>query len=75
MPATLSKNAVRNLLRTEIGFKGLIFTDGMEMKSVTKYYHNGEAEAKALEAGCDMICLPEDIRATIAAWTLAGTVS
>ena len=67
MPATLSRNAVRNLLRTQIGFKGLIFTDGMEMKSVTKYYHNGEAEAKAIEAGCDMICLPEDIPATIAA--------
>lgn len=66
-PTTLSKNAVRHLLRSEIGFDGLIFTDAMDMKGVTKYYHNGEAEAKAIEAGCDMICLPEDIPATIAA--------
>lgn len=67
MPTTLSKNAVTHLLRNQIGFDGLIFTDGMEMKGVTKYFDNGEAEAKAIAAGCDILCLPENIPATIAA--------
>lgn len=65
-PTSLSKNAIRQLLRNEIGFDGLIFTDGMDMKGVKKYYANGEAEAKALEAGCDMICLPESVPTAIA---------
>lgn len=67
MPTSLSKNAVRNLLRTQIGYKGLIFTDGLEMKGVTKYYYNGEAEARALEAGCDLLCVPENVPASFAA--------
>lgn len=64
-PTTLSKNAVRQLLRNEIGFDGLIFTDGMDMKGVKKYFSIGEAEARAFEAGCDMICLPESVGTSI----------
>ncbi len=67
MPMSLSKNAIRQLLRSDIGFDGLIFTDAMEMEGVKKYYTNGEAEAKAIEAGCDMLCLPESIPASFAA--------
>jgi beta-glucosidase-like glycosyl hydrolase/CubicO group peptidase (beta-lactamase class C family) len=59
VPTSLSKNAVRELLRNQIGFNGLIFTDGLEMRGVTRYFHNGEASAKAIEAGCDILCLPE----------------
>jgi beta-N-acetylhexosaminidase len=59
LPTSLSKNAVRDLLRQQIGFNGLIFTDGLEMKGVTRYHRNGEASAKAIEAGCDILCLPE----------------
>lgn len=59
LPTSLSKNAVRELLRKQIGFDGLIFTDGLEMRGVTKYFERGEVSAKALEAGCDILCLPE----------------
>lgn len=59
LPMSLSKNAVRELLRKQIGFNGLIFTDGLEMKGVTRYFSRGEVSAKAIEAGCDILCLPE----------------
>jgi beta-glucosidase-like glycosyl hydrolase/CubicO group peptidase (beta-lactamase class C family) len=65
-PATLSRNAIRDLLRQKIGYDGLIFTDGLEMKSITRYWGSGELSARAIEAGCDILCLPEDIPASIA---------
>jgi beta-N-acetylhexosaminidase len=61
LPTTLSRSVVTDLLRKTIGFRGLIFTDAMEMKGVAKYYKDGEAEAKALAAGNDMVLLPENI--------------
>ncbi len=61
LPTTLSRVVVTDLLRKNIGFQGLIFTDAMEMKGVTKYYTNGDAEALAIAAGNDMILLPENI--------------
>ena len=60
-PTTLSKPAVTDLLRKEIGFDGLVFTDAMEMKGVTENFKDGTAEAEALKAGVDIILLPEDI--------------
>lgn len=61
LPTTLSRTIVTNLLRKTIGFQGLIFTDAMEMKGVVKYFTAGEAEAKAVMAGNDIILLPENI--------------
>jgi beta-N-acetylhexosaminidase len=55
LPASLSKPIVTNLLRKELDFAGLIFTDAMVMKGVTKYFKPGEAEVMALEAGNDVI--------------------
>ena len=46
LPTTLSKRAVTDLLKKEMGFDGLIFTDGLGMKGVTKHYKPGEVEAK-----------------------------
>ena len=59
MPATLSKRAVYDIIRKDMGYDGLIFTDGLEMKGVTKYYNRGEVSARALAAGNDILCLPE----------------
>ena len=58
------KNTVSNILRKEMGFEGLIFTDALEMKGVTKYFESGEVEAEALVAGNDILLLPEDIEAS-----------
>lgn len=58
---SLSKNNVTNLLRNELGYKGLTFTDALEMKGVAKYWPGGEAAVQALIAGNDMLCLPESV--------------
>ncbi|WP_066839502.1 glycoside hydrolase family 3 protein [Rufibacter ruber] len=55
LPASLSKPIVTGLLREELRFAGLIFTDAMVMKGVTKYFAPGEAEVMALEAGNDVL--------------------
>ncbi|MEM6377093.1 MAG: glycoside hydrolase family 3 N-terminal domain-containing protein [Bacteroidota bacterium] len=64
-PTTLSKNTVTNLLREQMRFQGLAFTDALEMKGVTKYFESGEVEAEALVAGNDVLVLPEDIGAAM----------
>ncbi|MEL7122541.1 MAG: glycoside hydrolase family 3 N-terminal domain-containing protein, partial [Bacteroidota bacterium] len=64
-PTTLSKSTVTDLLKNELNFKGLIFTDALEMKGVAKYYESGEVEAEALLAGNDMLVLPEDLAAAL----------
>ena len=48
-----------------MGFKGLIVTDAMNMKGVTKFFKPGEADAKALEAGNDVAEFVTDVEATI----------
>lgn len=63
-PTALSKNTISNILRKELAFDGLIFTDALEMKGVTKYFEPGEVEAEALLAGNDILLLPEDIEAS-----------
>ena len=63
-PSSLSKPIVSDLLRDELDFNGLIFTDGLEMKGVTKHYNPGEVEAEAIAAGSDILLLPEDIAAS-----------
>ncbi len=64
-PTTLSRNTITDLLRKEIGFKGLIFTDALEMKGVTKHFGGGIVAAEALLAGNDILCLPEDLGAAL----------
>lgn len=60
-PASLSKNVITDLLRDELYYEGLTFTDALEMKGVTKYFGGGEAAVEALVAGNDMLCLPESV--------------
>ncbi len=55
LASTLSKKIVTDLLKKELGFKGLIFTDAMDMKGATKYYPNGKANIMAILAGNDIL--------------------
>lgn len=64
---SLSEKAINDLLQKKLGFKGLVFTDALEMKGITKFFPAGEAAVQALIAGNDMLCLPEDVPAAIAA--------
>lgn len=61
MPTTLSDKVVTDLLKKELEFDGLVFTDAMNMQGVAKYYKPGEADVKALEAGNDIILFPLDV--------------
>lgn len=60
-PSTLSKKIVTDLLKKEMDFRGLIFTDALNMKGVSKYFQPGEAEVKALLAGNDVLLFPENV--------------
>jgi len=62
LPTTLSKPVVTDLLRKEMGFDGLIYTDAMEMKGLTKYFGNGRAEVEAIKAGVDVLLLPANFK-------------
>lgn len=64
-PTSLSRNTVTGLLKESLGFKGLIFTDALEMKGVTKNFTGGQVEAEALLAGVDVLALPENIEASM----------
>jgi beta-glucosidase-like glycosyl hydrolase len=55
LPSTLSKPIITTLLKDELGFKGLIFSDAMEMKGVAKFYPNGEGDVIGILAGLDVI--------------------
>ena len=54
-PSTLSRPIVTDFLRKEMGFKGLIFTDAMNMKGVISKFPPGEADVRALMAGNDIL--------------------
>lgn len=60
LPTTLSRKVITSILKDKLRFKGLIFTDALEMKGVTKNFPCGEIEIRALEAGNDVLLLPED---------------
>jgi len=59
--STISKPIITDLLRNELGFKGLIFTDAMEMKGLANNVDPKQAEIKALLAGNDILMLPVDL--------------
>lgn len=55
MPATLSRSIVTGLLRDELGYQGLVFTDDMEMKAVAAKWPVPDAAVQAVAAGCDAV--------------------
>jgi len=57
-PATLSKPILTGVLRNQLGFKGLIITDALEMAAVRQQYGDAEVAIRAIEAGADQVLLP-----------------
>jgi beta-N-acetylhexosaminidase len=55
-PATMSHAVLTGLLRGELGYQGLVITDGIDMGSISATYGIAEGTVKALSAGADAIC-------------------
>lgn len=62
LPATVSKKILTGLLRQELGFQGVVISDGMEMKAVMSLYGIEEATLRAINAGCDMALICHSAR-------------
>lgn len=62
-PASLSHEIVTKRLREQMEYDGVIVTDAMNMGAVAENYEPAEAAVKALQAGVDLILMPEDFRA------------
>jgi beta-N-acetylhexosaminidase len=60
LPSSLSKPIVTGILKEQFGFKGLIFTDAMDMQGVVKHFRNGEADVRAIIAGNDLVELSQN---------------
>lgn len=56
-PASLSKTMVTDILKGELGFEGVVFTDDLTMGAISEKYTPAEAGVKALDAGCDMLLI------------------
>ena len=67
LASTLSKKIVTDLLRQDLNFKGLVFTDAMDMQGAVKYFPNGQANVKAILSGNDILETFEDVPAAVAA--------
>lgn len=78
VPSSLSKTMMTDILRNELGFRGVIITDALEMGAITEYYTTEEAVVKAIAAGADMLLMPDDFYAAYEAVLAAvqdGTIS
>ena len=67
LPATMSESVLTGLLRTELGFQGLIVTDALDMGGVTSRYAPGEVAVRSILAGADVLLVPPVTDAAIAA--------
>ncbi len=63
---TLSRKVSWELLKEQMNFKGLAFTDALNMKGVSKFFKPGEADLKALLAGNDVLLFPKDVPKAVA---------
>ncbi len=73
-PASLSKNVITGLLRNEMGFQGIVFSDDMRMGAITSNYKIGEACVKFILAGGDVVLIgkyPEKQKAALETLTEA----
>jgi beta-glucosidase-like glycosyl hydrolase/CubicO group peptidase (beta-lactamase class C family) len=66
-PATLAPEFLTGLLREDLGFTGLLFTDALTMRAITDMYGGGEAAVRAVEAGADVILSPASVPEAIGA--------
>ncbi len=64
-PATFSKRIITELLKEEMGFKGIVITDALNMGAILNTYTSGDAAIKVVKAGADMLLMPNDLDAAV----------
>lgn len=65
LPATMSPVILTDKLRGELGYKGLIITDAMEMGAISQHYNSAESAVGTIKAGADIVLLPQNLREAI----------
>jgi beta-N-acetylhexosaminidase len=81
VPATLSPKLLGGVLRNELGFRGLVLTDELEMDAIDRRYGVGQAAVRALIAGADMVLVPwsdvkkREVREALLAAVRQGTLT
>ena len=63
IPASLSEQIITGCLREELGYQGIVVTDSMSMGAIVNTYTSADAAVRALQAGCDMLLMPQDFQA------------
>lgn len=61
VPASLSKTIITDLLKEELGYKGIVITDALNMQALTKNYTKSEILEMAINAGVDILLMPGNI--------------
>ncbi len=64
-PSSVSQEVITDMLKGELGYKGIIITDAFNMGAIVNEYKAGEAEVKAIKAGADMILMPRDLKIAV----------
>lgn len=59
-PASLSSMMITDILRNQMGYEGIVITDGMNMGAITANYTADQAAVMAISAGADIILMPQD---------------
>ena len=62
VPATLSKRILTDLLRTQLGYQGLVVTDALDMAGIAQFFTPEDAMVNAFKAGADIALMPFTIR-------------
>lgn len=62
-PASLSEKMISEVLRKDLGFKGIVMTDYLNDKTIVKNYSAADAAVKAIQAGADFLLEPDDLEA------------
>ncbi len=78
LPSCLSKVIIKDILREQLGYEGIIITSPLNELAVTEYYTSGEATVMAIKAGADMILMPDNFEEAyyaLLAEVLEGNIS
>lgn len=65
VPASLSKTVITDLLKNEMGYKGLVVTDALNMKALTQHYSEKEIYELAINAGVDLLLMPNSLSSAV----------